>query len=86
MAGRSPAVEGGTMLRTCEDRKAQRRFRADLHEAERNMATPEILKRIKALAFNQCGTIVDMAQAIRASPTARGDDLSDVQVAKILRR
>ena len=55
-------------------------------KAERNMATPEILKRdIKALAFDQCGTI-DMAQAIRASPTARGGDLSDVQVAKILRR
>jgi len=56
-------------------------------KAERNMATAEILKRdIKALAFDQCGTIVDMAQAIRASPTARGGDLSDVQVAKILRR
>jgi hypothetical protein len=56
-------------------------------KAERNMATPEILKRdIKALAFDQCGTIVDMAQAIRASPTSRGGDLSDVQVAKILRR
>ena len=51
------------------------------------MATPEIFKRdIKALAFDQCGTIVDMAQAIRAIPTARGGDLSDVQVAKILRR
>ena len=51
------------------------------------MATPEVLRReIKALAFDQYGTIVDMAQAIRAIPTARGGDLSDVQVAKILRR